>query len=98
MKHRLLADDAGELTFILVLDEGDDFECITAFVEKEEVTAASITAIGAFRVPTIAFFDFQAKGGQGGYRPTLEVVLRETPVGLLRRNRVDLGIALIDVG
>lgn len=97
MKHRLLADDAGELTFILVLDEGDDFECITAFVEKKGDRSIN-HRYRRFPCSTIAFFDFQAKGGQGGYRPTLEVVLRETPVGLLRRNRVDLGIALIDVG
>ena len=146
MKHKLLADNAGERTFILVLDEGEEaFECITAFAEREGVTAASITASGAFRVATIAFFEFQAKsyrkipvevqsevlsmlgdvavddtgkaslhlhvvlgfedgstkGGhflEGHVRPTLEVVLRETPVGLRRRHRADLGIALIDVG
>jgi len=55
MKHKLLADDGGERTFILVLDEGDEaFGCITAFAEEEGVTAASITAIGAFRVATIS--------------------------------------------
>jgi predicted DNA-binding protein with PD1-like motif len=62
MQHRLLAADAGDRTFILVLDEGDEaFECITAFAEREGVTAASITAIGAFRAATIAFFEFQTK-------------------------------------
>jgi len=30
-------------------------------------------------------------------RPTLEVVLRETPARLRRRHRSDLGIALIDL-
>lgn len=31
MKHKLLADDAGERTFILALDEGDEaFGCMTA--------------------------------------------------------------------
>lgn len=146
MQHRLLAADAGDRTFILVLDEGDEaFECITAFAEREGVTAASITAIGAFRAATVAFFEFQTKnyrkipvevqsevlsmlgdvavddagkvslhlhvvlgfedgstkGGhflEGYVRPTLEVVLRETPVELRRRHRADLGIALIDVG
>jgi predicted DNA-binding protein with PD1-like motif len=59
MKHKLLADDAGERTFILVLDEGDEaFGCITAFAERERMTAASITAIGALRAATIAFFEF----------------------------------------
>ncbi|WP_411034200.1 PPC domain-containing DNA-binding protein [Shinella sp. BYT-45] len=146
MKHKLLASDAGERTFILVLDEGDEaFKCITAFAESNGVTAASITAIGAFRTATIAFFEFETKnykkipvevqtevlsmigdvavddegkaslhlhvvlgfsdgstkGGhflEGHVRPTLEVVLRETPADLRRRHRPDLGIALIDVG
>ena len=109
------------------------------------LTAASITAIGAFRVASIGFFEFQTKNYQkipvrvqsevlsmlgdvavddtgkaslhlhvvlgfkdgstkGGHflegyvRPTLEVVLRETPVKLRRRHRADLGIALIDIG
>jgi len=63
MKHKLLAGDAaGERTFILVLDEADEaFRCITDFVRQENVTAASITAIGAFRSATIAFFDFETK-------------------------------------
>ncbi|WP_439617434.1 PPC domain-containing DNA-binding protein [Shinella sp.] len=146
MKHKLLASDAGERTFILVLDEGDEaFRCIVDFAEKQGVTAASITAIGAFRSATIAFFDFETKsyekmpvavqsevlsmlgdiaiddegkasphlhvvlglsdgstkGGhflEGYVRPTLEVVLRETPADLRRKHRADLGIALIDFG
>lgn len=146
MKQKLLASDAGERTFILVLDEGDEaFRCITDFAEREDVTAASITAIGAFRSAMIAFFEFETrhyrkiqvdvqsevlsllgdvavddegkaslhlhvvlgfsdgstKGGhflEGHVRPTLEVVVRETPADLRRRHRPDLGIALIDVG
>lgn len=146
MKHKLLASDAGERTFILVLEEGDEaFKCIGEFAEREGVTAASITAIGAFRAATIAFFEFETKnyrkipvevqsevlsmlgdvamddegkaslhlhavlgfsdgstkGGhflEGHVRPTLEVVLRETPAELRRRRRPDLGIALIDLG
>jgi uncharacterized protein len=145
MKHKLLASDAGERTFILVLDEGDEaFRCLTEFAEREGVTAASVTAIGAFRAATIGFFEFETKnykkipvevqsevlsligdvavddngkaslhlhavlgfsdgstkGGhfiEGHVRPTLEVVLRETPADLRRKHRADLGIALIDL-
>jgi predicted DNA-binding protein with PD1-like motif len=146
MQHKLLASDAGERTFILVLEEGDEaFSCLTGFAKREGVTAASITAIGAFRAATIAFFEYETKnykkipvevqsevlsligdvaldddgkaslhlhvvlglsdgstrGGhfiEGHVRPTLEVVLRETPARLRRRHRSDLGIALIDLG
>lgn len=60
MQHKLLANDAGERTYILVLDEGDEaFKCITDFAESENVTVASITAIGAFRSAKIAFFEFE---------------------------------------
>jgi predicted DNA-binding protein with PD1-like motif len=145
MKHKLLASDAGERTFILVLEEGDEaFKCITGFAEKEGITAASVSAIGAFRSATIALFEYETKnysripvevqsevlsmlgdlavddegkasphlhvvlgfsdgstrGGhflEGHVRPTLEVVLRETPADLRRRHRPDLGITLIDV-
>lgn len=145
MKQKLLATDAGERTFIIILDEGDEaFKCLTQFAEMERVTAASITAIGAFRAATIAFFDYDTKnyrkipvgvqsevlsmlgdvavddkgkpslhlhvvlgfadgstkGGhflEGYVRPTLEIVVRETPSELRRRRRSDLGIALIDV-
>lgn len=145
MKQKLLATDAGERTFIIILDEGDEaFKCLTQFAEMERITAASITAIGAFRAATIAFFDYDTKnyrkipvgvqsevlsmlgdvavddkgkpslhlhvvlgfadgstkGGhflEGYVRPTLEIVVRETPSELRRRRRSDLGAALIDV-
>jgi len=44
--------------------------------------------------------DGSTRGGhllEGKVRPTLEVVLEESPVNLRRRKRPDLGIALIDV-
>jgi hypothetical protein len=44
--------------------------------------------------------DGSTRGGhllEGKVRPTLEVVLEETPVGLRRRQRPELGIALIDL-
>jgi len=44
--------------------------------------------------------DGTTRGGhllEGKVRPTLEVVLEETPAGLRRRKQPDLGIALIDL-
>jgi predicted DNA-binding protein with PD1-like motif len=44
--------------------------------------------------------DGSTRGGhllEGKVRPTLEVVLTETPAKLRRRKRADLGIALIDI-
>ena len=145
MKHRLLVEDAGERSFILVLEEGEEaFAVIRDFADEHGIDAASVSAIGAFRTAEIAFFDFETKqyrpipvevqsevlsmlgdiavddegkasphlhavlgladgstrGGhfvEGYVRPTLEVILRETPARLRRRKRADLGIALIDL-
>ena len=44
--------------------------------------------------------DGSTRGGhllEGKVRPTLEAVIEETPAGLRRRKRPDLGIALIDL-
>ncbi|QTK81422.1 Hypothetical protein AT6N2_L0510 [Agrobacterium tumefaciens] len=143
MKSRLLAGGA-ERTLILVIEpEEEAFEAIKRFAKRENINAASVTAIGAFSTATLAFFDLASKeykeipvsaqsevlsmlgdivldenetpnphlhvvlgfadgstrGGhflKGMVRPTLEVVIRETPAELRRSYRKDFGIALID--
>lgn len=143
MKSRLLAGGA-EGTFILVIEpEEEAFEAIKRFAKRENINAASVTAIGAFSTATLSFFDLASKeykeipvnaqsevlsmlgdivldendtpnphlhvvlgfadgatrGGhflKGMVRPTLEVVIRETPAELRRSYRKDFGIALID--
>jgi predicted DNA-binding protein with PD1-like motif len=145
MKQKLLAEDAGERTFILVLEEGDEaFSAISAFAAEEDIAGASVTAIGAFSRATVGFFriesrnyskipvaeqsevlsaigdiarddagkpslhlhavlgleDGSTRGGhllEGHVRPTLEVIIRESPTALRRRKRPELGIALIDL-
>lgn len=62
MKEKILTSAGGGRTYILVLDEGDEaLTSIVAFAEKNEISAASVTAIGAFREATVAFFEFEAK-------------------------------------
>jgi hypothetical protein len=145
MKSAIIADDAGTEIRVLILDTGEEaFSAITKFVNDANVTAASITAIGAFEGATIGWFDFDKKtyrkievgeqcevltaigdvavgddgkaslhlhvvlglsdgstrGGhlmKGTVRPTLEVVLTDTPAKLRRKKRSDIGIALIDL-
>ena len=49
MKSKLVWENAGERTFILVLESGDEaFAAITAFAAGAGLKAASLTAIGAF--------------------------------------------------
>ena len=145
MKSRLVWQAAGERTYVLVLDAGDEaFAAITDFASKNELGGASLTALGAFERATVGWFDLRARtyrpieideqceglsllgdiaigddgkaslhvhivlglsdgstrGGHlldGKVRPTLEVVVTETPSKLRRKKRKDLGIALIDI-
>ncbi len=145
MKSTKIAGDAGAETRVVILESGEEaFAALTRFANEAGITAASLTAIGAFENATVGWFDFEMKtykkielaqqcevlsaigdvavgddgkatlhvhvvlglsdgttrGGhllEGKVRPTLEVVLTDTPVKLRRKRRADLGIALIDV-
>ena len=75
--------------------------------EQCEVLAAiGDVAVGDDRAPSLhlhavlGLADGSTRGGHlidGLVRPTLEVMITETPVHLRRRGRPDLGIALIDL-
>ena len=143
MKSRLVSRAPANIR-VVILDSGEEaFAALTKFANDEKLSAASLTAIGAFERATIGWFDLAAKNyrkievneqcevlsaigdiaigddgkaslhihvvlglsdgsTRGGHflsgivRPTLEVVLTESPVTLRRRKRPDLGIALVD--
>ena len=145
MKSKLVWENAGERTFVLVLDAGEEaFAAITKFAAQQKLSAASFTALGAFERATIGWFDIGAKSyrkiqvdqqcevlsaigdiaegddgrpslhlhtvlglndgsTRGGHlleaivRPTLEVTVVEAPAHLRRKQRPDLGIALISL-
>lgn len=145
MKSKLVAQNGGERTFVLVLDPGDEaFSTIGRFAAEERLSAASLTAIGAFSKATVGWFDISAKtyrkipvgqqcevlsaigdvalddkgkpslhmhvvlglsdgSTRGGHlleasvQPTLEVTVVETPAHLRRKQRPELGLALIDL-
>jgi predicted DNA-binding protein with PD1-like motif len=145
MKSARIAGDVGCETRIVVLDSGEEaFVALSKFANEAGITAASLTAIGAFEKATIGWFDFDKKiykkieveqqcevlsaigdvaigddgksslhlhvvlglsdgttrGGHliaGTVRPTLEVVLTDTPSHLRRKKKSDIGIALIDI-
>ena len=62
MHSTLLAENDGKRVFALVLDAGEEaFACISRFANEQTVSAASITAIGAFERATVGFFDFETK-------------------------------------
>ena len=62
MKSKLVAQDAGARTFVLVLDPGDEaFSAIADFAVREQLDGASLTALGAFERATVGWFDLDAK-------------------------------------
>ncbi len=62
MKSKLLSEGQNARTFVVVLDAGDEaFKAISDFAAKENVTAAALTAIGAFERATVGWFDFATK-------------------------------------
>lgn len=61
MRWKLLNADP-PVTYAIALETGDEaFACLTAFVRDQEVEAASITAIGAFKRAVLGYFDWPAK-------------------------------------
>lgn len=66
MKSKVVWDDVGARTIVLILDPGEEaFASITAFAAKEKIEAASLTALGAFERATVGWFDFSKRD----YRP-----------------------------
>ena len=143
MKSKLIHEADGQRTFAVILDRGEEVrECLGRFARQERLSAAQITAIGAFERATIRFFDWEAKsyqpipveeqvevvslngdivldeqgqpklhmhatlgrrdgqalGGdlkEGRVRPTLEVIVTESPAHLQRMEDAETGLALI---
>jgi len=143
MQSRKVHEAHGQRTFVVVLDAGEEVrETLHRFAERESLSAAQLSAIGAFERATIRFFDWESKqyqpipleeqvevvsllgdialaeqggpklhlhavlgrrdgtamGGDlesGRVRPTLEVVITESPAHLRRVHDPRSGLALI---
>jgi predicted DNA-binding protein with PD1-like motif len=143
VKHELLHETDGIRTFIVILDPEDEaMACLREIAVREDLDAAQISAIGAFRSATLAFFDWETKGyldlpveeqtevasmtgdiasgpdgapvvhvhavlgkrdgtavaghlSRGIVRPTLEILITESPAHLARRHDPLTGLTLI---
>ena len=143
MEHRLLHEFDGQRTFAIVLDAGDEvIETLQAFADRQEITAAQFTAIGALSDVELMYFDWEKKDylripvreqvevasligdvavapsggsalhihlvigkrdgsamaghlGKAHVRPTLEVILTESPAHLRKVKDARIGLALI---
>jgi predicted DNA-binding protein with PD1-like motif len=143
MQARQIHASDGQRTFALVLDTGDEaMEQVRRFAEREGITAAQVTGIGAFEKAVLRYFDWQAKEYRdipvseqaevasligdigeneqgkpevhihlvlgrrdgsalaghlkaGHVRPTLELIVTESPAHLCRRKDAESGLNLI---
>jgi hypothetical protein len=143
MQSKLLNTAGSQRTFVVVLETGEEvMTCLQEFVDRERLTAAHLTAIGAFSDAVLAYFDWERKayvrnpvaeqvevasmigdvalspdgkrtlhihlvlGKRDGtalaghlveahVRPTLEIVLTESPAHLRKTRDVESGLALI---
>ncbi len=144
MKAKLIYAADGLRTFAVILETGDEVVSqIKAFADREKLSAAQLTAIGACSEVVLGYFDWERKqyqrnrigeqvevasfigdialatddqrslhahvvlGRRDGsalaghvleahVRPTLEVVLTESPAHLRKRRDPESGLALID--
>ena len=144
MHARTLHRAGEQRTMAIVLETGDEaMACLTQVAQKEQITAAQFTAIGAFASARLGYFDWQTKKYQhnpvaeqvevasltgdialgpdgmpslhihcvlgrrdgsalaghlieGQVRPTLEVILTESPAHLRKKHDLESGLALID--
>lgn len=143
MKSKVLATAAGQRTFAVIFDTGDEIMAgLQAFAREQRLAGSHFTAIGACREVRLGYFEWETKryraipvdeqvevlslvgdvslapDGQpqvhahivvgkadgtahGGHllratvRPTLEVILTESPTHLQRQLDPDAGIPLI---
>ena len=59
-------NDGVERTLVLILDQGEEaFKTITEFADREKISGASVSAIGAFSQAHLGWFDLAEKK----YRP-----------------------------
>jgi predicted DNA-binding protein with PD1-like motif len=66
MNSKLVWQDAGARTFVLVLDPGEEaFRTINHFAVSRELGGASLSAIGAFERAVVGWFDLKNRT----YRP-----------------------------
>lgn len=144
MQSKLVHEDQGQRTFVVVLQTGDEvMASLKRFAEEEALSAAQLTAIGAFQDAVLLYFDWETKqyreipveeqvevasmlgdvaldeGGktalhvhlvlgrrdgtalaghlaQAHVRPTLEVVITESPAHLRKVKDPESGLALIN--
>src|SRR5690606_6987585 len=143
MQSKPLDESGGRRTYAVILETGDELmSCLENFANREHLSAAQITAIGALSDAELNYFDWETKRylrnpvneqvevaalygdvaigpdgkpaihihavlgrrdgaalaghlTRGHVRPTLEIVLTESPAHLCKKHDPETGLALI---
>jgi predicted DNA-binding protein with PD1-like motif len=62
MQSKLVAAEEGAQVHVVILDSGEEaFATLARFAGEAGISAASLTAIGAFERATVGWFDFASK-------------------------------------
>jgi predicted DNA-binding protein with PD1-like motif len=62
MKSKLLHESAGQRTYAVILETGEEaMQCLAQFAKKENISAAQLTAIGALSDAKLSYFDWDKK-------------------------------------
>ena len=62
MKSKHIAADTEAQIYVIILDLGEEaFAALTRFANEAGISAASLTAIGAFERATVGWFDIASK-------------------------------------
>jgi hypothetical protein len=62
MQSKLISDEPGAQVHVVILDTGEEaFAALTKFANEARISAATLTAIGAFEKATVGWFDFASK-------------------------------------
>jgi len=62
VQAKQIHEEGGQKTFALVFDTGDEFMSeLTSFAKDNDLSAASLTALGAFSDAALGYFDIEKK-------------------------------------
>jgi uncharacterized protein len=97
MRSKLIHENAGQRTFIAVLESGDEvMACLGRLAREEKLSGAQVTAIGAFSDAVVTYFDWDKKAYEEIPVPEqVEVATLSGDIGVDERNEPALHIHLV---
>jgi uncharacterized protein len=97
MRAKLVHDQTGQRTYVVVLDTGDEVVAsLREVAARERLSAAQVSAIGALSDAVLGYFDWEAKRYERiPVREQVEVVSMLGDIGLGERDEPALHLHLV---